>query len=148
MEASPNPVPPRNKSKRERSLISFCSYPSSGTAISRKNGKILNLLCPNGACYGSQRPISGFEGRKRGGNSRYMPARNAKKQGTYSCVKGTLSFQKCVESRVQTAYSYKDFFENENALREATVASKGFEPLCDRMKLGAYKKACILDRNE
>ena len=77
-----------------------------------------------------------------------MPTRNTENGTRCNVAKGTLSFQKCVESRVQTAYSYKDFFENKNALREAMVASKGFEPLCDRMKLGAYKKACILDRNE
>ena len=35
-----------------------------------------------------------------------------------------------------------------NVLREAMIMSKGFAPLFDRMKLGAYKKACILDRNE
>ena len=35
-----------------------------------------------------------------------------------------------------------------NALREAMVASKGFEPMCDRMVLGAYKWSVLSDRNE
>ena len=35
-----------------------------------------------------------------------------------------------------------------NALREAAVASKSSEPLCDRMMLGAYKRSVFSKRKE
>ena len=79
-----------------------------------------------------------------------MPTRNTENGARCNSVKGTLSFQKCVESWVQSAYSYKDFFSKnkKKALRETIVASNGFEPPSDRMNLCAFKWSVFSDSKE
>ena len=132
-----------------------------------KNSRILNLRYPNRACYGSQRGISGFRGtswefgRSKRGWGSFVPHADTehRKRGNRSNVKGIRVYRRqnavgplqrrLIRSVLNRGCNpYPVAMTILKSLKEAMVASTGFEPVCDRMVLGAYKWSVFSDRNE